>query len=488
MFTSHAAHPDAPAMAHAVPAADAPGTLQQLNALLKLSPEPTLVCRRGRIVFANRAAIQLLGSVVPDSIEQKPVSDYVDTPHHAPFQTSAETLACGDTQEQTWIRTDGSRFDAEVTLSCIDLDDGPVLQVGVRDVSARKRAEALRTGENRVLHLIATGAGLPDILGEIATFVEHHANRGLCSILLLDSCGTKLEQRAAPSLPEGYVQRLGPTTIGPSNGSCGTAVFRREPVLVTDIASDPLWADRRGVALEFGLRACTSWPIFGHRGQVLGSFALYFREPVAPEPADLELFCAFTRLAGIAIERHAEESRVRRLAHYDGLTGLPNRFLFNEFLTCALRSAQRRNRQCAVLFVDLDRFKQVNDSLGHEAGDRVLRELAQRMRACLRESDKIARMGGDEFYVLIEDLQDGRHAKEVAHKLIDAAARPISIDGATCTLGASVGIAVFPQDGRESDALLAKADSAMYKAKHAGRNTYCFHRAAPAHTPAVLAG
>jgi diguanylate cyclase (GGDEF)-like protein len=361
-----------------------------------------------------------------------------------------------------------------------------VLEEMTRDISfaidnyaretQRKRVEALQLGQNRILGMVATGVPLQEILMQIARFGETHSSRGLCSVSLLNAEDSVLSDAVAPSLPA-YTSQRGVLAVGPCNDSCGTAVHRAEPVLVTEIASDPLWESGRDLAFQHGLKACASWPIFGKSRKILGTFALYFRDTVAPASQDLQLADICTCLAGIAIESRASEERIRYLAHYDGLTSLPNRFLFNEYLDLALRSARRHNQKFAVFFVDLDKFKDINDTLGHEAGDQVLREIAARLRSVLRHTDKIARMGGDEFYVLIEDLTDGRYAADVARKLLDEASRPIRINGQECQLSASVGIAIYPGDGDDAQTLLKNADGAMYRAKELGKNGYQFFAA-----------
>jgi diguanylate cyclase (GGDEF)-like protein len=136
------------------------------------------------------------------------------------------------------------------------------------------------------------------------------------------------------------------------------------------------------------------------------------------------------------------------------------------------------------LFLDLDKFKEINDTLGHDAGDQVLREIAKRLRDCLRDNDKIARMGGDEFYVLIEDLTDGRHASEVAAKLLQEAARPVLVQGEECRLSVSIGISIYPDDGQDGTGLIRNADDAMYQAKKLGKNTYQFHAMPAGRSPA----
>ncbi|MBU2569287.1 MAG: EAL domain-containing protein [Gammaproteobacteria bacterium] len=162
------------------------------------------------------------------------------------------------------------------------------------------------------------------------------------------------------------------------------------------------------------------------------------------------------------------------LAHHDALTRLPNRTLFRDRLGHALIHAQRENKNLAVLFLDLDRFKTINDTLGHPVGDDLLKEAAERMQQAIRADDTLARLGGDEFVLLLEDDSTAHHAVIVAHKLLQIFNRPMFIDDHTLTVTASIGIALFPQDGKDVDTLLKHADLAMYQAKQQGRNTYQF--------------
>ncbi|RZI43088.1 sensor domain-containing diguanylate cyclase [Herbaspirillum sp. HC18] len=444
--------------------------------LVELSPEATFVYHDGKIALFNQAGSRLLGIRAPIDLLGRRIFDFIHPDYHALFHERA-CLSPQEAQptpfvEQVWLRHDGSMFHVEIGATNLIYNDAPSVQVVVRDITERKRAEALQLGQNHILNLVATGASLPDILHAIALFVESQSGHGLCSILLRNADGTALTDRVAPSLPASYLDRVGDVHVGPSHCSCGTAAYRGEPVEVTDIASDPLWSSRRDIALEHDLKACTSWPILGKNKKVLGTFALYFREAVAPAKRDLQLFDICTNLAGIAIESRASEERIRYLAHYDGLTSLPNRFLFKEYLDLALRNARRHGNKFAVLFLDLDKFKEINDTLGHDAGDLVLREMARRLRDCLRHTDKIARMGGDEFYVLIEELDDGRYAADVAQKLVEAAAKPIRIGEFECGLSVSIGIAIYPDDGSDGQTLLKNADKAMYRAKDMGKNAF----------------
>src|SRR5207244_6932266 len=159
-------------------------------------------------------------------------------------------------------------------------------------------------------------------------------------------------------------------------------------------------------------------------------------------------------------------------AYHDVLTNLPNRKLFTDRLTQNVTRARRSGRTVGVMFVDLDHFKNINDTLGHEAGDELLLEMSRRLRDCVREDDTVARLGGDEFTIVLADLRQPEDAVGVASKIIRAVQQPMSIGGTAIEVSASIGIALYPEDGMDPETLLRNADSAMYRAKESGRNTY----------------
>jgi len=197
----------------------------------------------------------------------------------------------------------------------------------VTDITESKRAEALRNGESRILERIARDAPLEETLDNLVRVVEAQFAGLLCSVLLLDQDGQHTRHGAAPSLPAPYTKAIDGLCIGPKSGSCGTAMYRREPVVVTDILQDPLWEAYRDVAEPYGIRACWSTPILAHSGKALGSFAMYYREPRSPSPAETRALEMATHLAGIAIERklaREERERLRQaqadLAHIHRVT------------------------------------------------------------------------------------------------------------------------------------------------------------------------
>jgi diguanylate cyclase (GGDEF)-like protein/PAS domain S-box-containing protein len=201
------------------------------------------------------------------------------------------------------------------------------------------------------------------------------------------------------------------------------------------------------------------------------SFATQYT--VAPYDPDQGAPGGVMILQDITARKQAEQALVR-LAQFDALTGLANRRLFLQSLGEALSRARRHDRQFGIIFLDMDRFKEINDAFGHLAGDDLLKVFAQRLKDCVRKEDVVARFGGDEFAILAEDIRQPDDLAAMAQKVLTLTGRPTQLNGRTVTVGTSLGIALFPRNGRIADELLHAADSAMYRAKDQGRNGYCF--------------
>ncbi|MCZ7572023.1 MAG: EAL domain-containing protein [Ardenticatenaceae bacterium] len=202
---------------------------------------------------------------------------------------------------------------------------------------------------------------------------------------------------------------------------------------------------------------------------------MYFREPREPDGDERTLLEMAGYLAAIAIEQRQLTDRLAYQAQHDSLTGLPNRVLFEDRLQQAIAQAARRAELLALLFVDLDRFKLINDTLGHAVGDSLLQQVAWRLERRVRRTDTIARMGGDEFTLVATELKDPQGAARVAEKLLDALKTPFEVEGHELFVTGSIGISLFPDDGQDVTELLRKADSAMYRAKEQGKNEYQFY-------------
>ena len=218
--------------------------------------------------------------------------------------------------EKEYRRKDGSLIWVSNNVSLVSGTESAArfLMALSEDITERKRAEALLTGEKRILEMVAKGDPLPQILDSVCRFVEEQASGFLASILLVD--GSRLRHGGAPSLPKAYTDAIDGVVIGPSAGSCGTAAYRGEQAIVEDIATDPLWTDYRDLALPHSLRACWSTPVFSSQGKVIGTFAMYYREPRSPSPRDQEIIEQITHLAGVAIERKLTQEALQRSEAY----------------------------------------------------------------------------------------------------------------------------------------------------------------------------
>lgn len=269
-----------------------------------------LVDASGKIVEANDAAVTAYGYSARELREMN-VRDLRAPESQATTERDwqAASGSAGALFETTHRRKDGSAFPVEVSARRIELEGKPYRQAFVRDITERKKAESLLEGQRRVLELIAERAPLPESLDALTRLVESQSREMRCSILLLDADGVHLRHGAAPSLPEQFVRAVDGSPIGPRAGSCGTAAYRGEPVIVEDIETDPLWEDYRHLAAPHGLRACWSTPIFDAQRQVLGTFAMYFLQPGRPDARQLRLIQIATQTAAIAISSMRTEQK-----------------------------------------------------------------------------------------------------------------------------------------------------------------------------------
>ncbi|MDP1786919.1 EAL domain-containing protein [Nitrosomonas sp.] len=354
-------------------------------------------------------------------------------------------------------------------------DGKPARLVGTHvDITERKLAEVFDNKNADILEMIAIGRSASDIYDAIALLYEARHPGMRCSMLELEH--NKLLHGGAPSLPKAYCDAVNGLENGPNVGSCGTSTFTGQRVLVENIETDPKWEKIKHYALPHGMRCCWSEPIKDSSGKVLGAFGMYYNHPALPNEAELHDLISAARLAGIVMERDQTQKRIQILAYTDELTGLASRAAFSQHLAEITKTSARHNRRFGLLYIDLDDFKAVNDSLGHDAGDLLLKTIAKRLVNTCREIDFIARLGGDEFCILIEEV-DNDYAANVAKRCLDAIAQPIEMYSRKLTPACSIGIAYYPDDGKDLSELLKAGDTSLYTAKENGKNQYAFYKA-----------
>jgi diguanylate cyclase (GGDEF)-like protein len=286
---------------------------------------------------------------------------------------------------------------------------------------------------------------------------------------------------AGPTMETTTTVRLSISAERPEGlGLTGTAFRTRQPCISNDY-----FADRRGSAFydkvrRDGAQSGAAFPLLV-RGLAVGIILFMSAEKDTFTPEFVDLLQRLADNVSFALENfdRADEKtradeRIEYLASHDGLTNLPNRETFNELLHYAIEAARRHHRRFAVLFIDLDRFKVINDSLGHDAGDMLLVEIANRLRSTLRSSDVVARLGGDEFVVILEETAESDAIERIARNLLSVLSQPLQLSGHECHTTASIGIAMYPSDGSDVQTLTKNADMAMYLAKEDGKNGFRF--------------
>ncbi len=493
--------------------------------------------------------------------------------------------------EKRYFHRDGSTVLVNLAVSVVRDAGGNARHFisQIEDITERRRAEEWQRHYAEILAMISTESATAEVLDTLARFAERQSEGMLCSILVLSPDGKRLVHGAGPSLPSFYVAAIDGTPIGPDVGTCGRAAWTGEMCITQDISEDPNWIPWRPLAERAGLHACWSHPVLSSEGRVLGTFAVYRREPGAPRERDVEMIRRSAGLAAIALERARDHedrrlakvvfeqslegimvtdvdnrvlmvnrafeqltgytgaellgklpaiidpsrddgaarsaraealaasgrwagevwgrkkdgdayplamsvasvcdaggalshyisilsdvsdqkiqaARIEQLAFYDSLTGLPNRALFLDRLEQTLANSRRHGSNGAILFLDLDRFKEINDSLGHAIGDLALAEVAKRFQQVSRKEETLARLGGDEF-VLIAEGADHQTAVRIASRLQRVLVEPLDLMGQPYSVGASIGIAFYPADGQTSEDLIKRTDIAMYQAKASG--------------------
>lgn len=333
--------------------------------------------------------------------------------------------------------------------------------------------QGLRALQHDVLERLARGRPLQETMNELCRRAEQLVPHVICSVLTVDREG-RLHPLAGPSLPEHYSLALDGMRMGPDAGSCGVAAYFGEPIEATDIETDPRWADFRALALPLGLRACWSSPIRASNDRVVGTFAFYYPSCRGASPLDRTIVDTCVHLCAIALEQEERKEHIRRLAYFDAVTGIANRAAMEQLGESAIAAAVANGFGAAIHCVDLDNFKEINDTLGHRAGDILLKSVGERLSAIVKKGDIVARIGGDEFAVVQSHAASPADVGGFAMRLMEAMTAPFDLEEAMATVGVSVGIARAPDDGFDLRTLMRKADFALYEAKSSGRGHFRF--------------
>jgi len=331
--------------------------------------------------------------------------------------------------------------------------------------------------QNKILQDIAEGhTGFQKTLDNLCLHAESLLPNSIASIMLFDAEQKVLNIQAAPSAPEAVIDALSQVKPGLKSGSCAKAVFSNEPTYVKDTFNDSIWTNIKTVAKKYNIQSCWSFPIRSSKLEPVGSFALSSFEHRLPNDFQKQLLQTASSLVAILLNKKQQQKQLWHLAHHDSLTNLPNRLLFQSQLERAIEHAKRNDKKLAVVYIDLDNFKQINDNFGHDVGDKVLLESMSIIEKSIRAEDILSRHGGDEFTLLLENLNDVIDAETITKKIISAFEHPLEIQDKKLRISYSIGISTFPDDGDSPEILLKHSDIAMYQAKSTGKNNIKFFK------------
>ncbi|MFN2643744.1 MAG: PAS domain S-box protein [Burkholderiales bacterium] len=458
-------------------------TLQRFRTALDSSADMVLLFElgTGRLLDFNDTACKLLGYSHDELLRLRAWDIRADV---TADDLRAETENLLRMQERTttvtiqYRRKDGSSFPVESHRSLLDTPQGRVLVVNARDLTERMSAERRRAAQARYQTKIArlgeaalSKRNAAELIAKAVRTVEEGLALGAVAYFERSASGDEIVLRSAAGLACGAhdyeAVRL------ERGGALGALWQGTEPIVV----NGP-WGEKSPLPFEwlprYGALAAAPVPAEGGPRAFICALA---QAPGAFGLEETRFLAAAASMVAAALQRLESEARLAYLAQFDALTGLPNRALLADRFSMMIVQARRRGASLGVLFIDLDDFKLVNDTQGHAAGDILLKEAAKRLQSAVRDGDTVARISGDEFAIILSDLARPDDAALVAQKIIERLSAPADIDGQEVVVTASIGIATFPADGDNAEALLGAADAAMYRAKQSGRNAFQFFTA-----------
>ncbi|MFA7281982.1 MAG: EAL domain-containing protein [Sterolibacterium sp.] len=383
---------------------------------------------------------------------------------------------CHSPTEQRW-------FLMTVSPLAVDrLHSGVVMHL---DITERKQAQDRIVQLNRVYAVLSGINALivrvhdrQELFEEACRIAVTAGGFRMSLICTVDRSAMQIVPVASAGKDEGLltaIKDILSSSEGAKNTLIARAIREKKTIVSNDSQNDPkvLFAKKYAAT---GVRSMAILPIVV-ADEAVGALALYASVSEFFHEAEMKLLTELASDIAFAMDHLNKQERLNYLAYYDVLTGLPNRSLLYDRLNQAVSLARRNASLLAVLFVDLDNFKTVNDTLGHTIGDALLAEVSRRLTSCLRDTDTVGRLGGDEFGILLPEIGNSEAAAMVARKVIESCRQPYLIEGHELFISASIGITLFPDDAGDDDTLIRNADTAMYRAKDLGRNTYQFFTA-----------
>jgi diguanylate cyclase (GGDEF)-like protein/PAS domain S-box-containing protein len=430
----------------------------------------------GRYIRVNHKLCEMLGYSVEEMCS-RPMLQFTHPDDRIVSQEVLTSMVAGaigeHTAEKRYLHKSGRIVWALLNATVINSRAGrPVRSIGtMQDITERKQAEWLEQDRRRVLEMVAKDLPLPEVLTRLAGAIDRQLCRAFAAVTVLQDGDVQIY---APSVPASWADGLRHRALSLSTHLSRGSWEASDGCGVTYLQSDPIWKELQPIAAAQGMQCCWAMGIKGTDEVPLGLLTIFSQEMRRPTASEIATFDMAGKLATICIEHHNTTRQLAHLVRHDPLTALPNRIMFEDRLQQGMSISRRSGKLTGLMLIDIDHFKSINDTLGHDAGDHLLQQFAQRMRSRLRDTDTMARIGGDEFAIVLPEMNSAEDSQIVAKKLLDSLAEPFGLSERQMLVTASIGIAVFPRDCEDSVTLQKKADMALYRVKERGRNGFSF--------------
>jgi diguanylate cyclase (GGDEF)-like protein/PAS domain S-box-containing protein len=430
----------------------------------------------GRFLRANHKLCEMLGYSA-DELTTLTFAQVTHAQDIGAWNDAAEKMRRGERAEfsadKRFTRKGGQIIWATLNAAVITDSAGRPTRViaAFQDVTERRLAEQLERDRRAVLEMVAKDMPLPAVLVQLASAIEGQFPGCRAGVFVLQDGDVRIH---GPNLSKLWRKALLSHSLRLAAGLAAGAWASDDTCGVSLMCEEEIWGGLAPAAAQQGIQACWTTPIQGTDATPLGLWMMFSDSSGRPTLVQAGTLNMAAKLAAICIEHHNTTRKLSHLVRHDPLTGLANRIMFEDRLQHALDLAGRSGNMVGLLVLDIDKFKSINDSHGHPAGDNLLQQFARRLKTVLRDTDTMARMGGDEFAVVLPEIRTPEAAATVAKKLINCLRDPFVIQPAQIQASTSIGIAVYPAQGLNGVRLQKEADDALYRVKQRGRNGFGF--------------
>ncbi len=447
--------------------------------LVEISPDAILIQQDGVFVYANKAALTLLDTKSQEELLTHSIYEYIHLDYRHIIKNYIQEQKTQESKTLVDIKVinlKGDILDVEIVVSPITFHDNPAIYMIMRDITDRKRSALHLEIQYEIAWILAESPTLYVATIKILKIICERLKWDCGAIWAVDKEANVLRCTRDWQIPDlknaSFHQESQNLSFASGEGLPGQVWKNRNVIWKSDVLEEDSFLRITSVA-QIGLNTAVGFPII-YEGEVLGVIEFYSTKTLQPNYDLLLWFESIGNQFGMFLVRKHMEKQMLHLAEHDALTGLSNRNLLEQYLNTALDNAKENQQKLAILFLDLDHFKYINDSMGHQAGDHLLKEVSHRFSQCLRPQDTISRLGGDEFVIVIPNIQHDGEIVVIIDRLQNELSKEIILNEKEFTIKASIGVSFYPKDGTTVPALMKGADIAMYAAKEKGRNNYQF--------------